>query len=199
MVVPILFFCGQDNLLGGQFWAMGRLNLLGGQNNLLGVNPVNLFFISLLVFFFFFFNVVFWMFCIFFLFRDRQLSDLIGLPGFSSIFCFFVIFMLLDVCIHLLWKQRLIDWLIDWLIDSFIHIRTSKISDTYTCFVLPMIHIKISTNIETGIWLKWLVPVISSSSSRGTTFGGIIVVSSRNNRKVKREPKSIKNFTYLQK
>ena len=30
------FFCGQDNLLGGQFWAMGRFNLLGGQNNLLG-------------------------------------------------------------------------------------------------------------------------------------------------------------------
>ena len=29
-------FCGQDNLLGGQFWAMGRLNLLGGQINLLG-------------------------------------------------------------------------------------------------------------------------------------------------------------------
>ena len=29
-------FCGQDNLLGGQIWAMGRLNLLGGQNNLLG-------------------------------------------------------------------------------------------------------------------------------------------------------------------
>ena len=30
------FFCGQDNLLGGQFWAMGRFNLLGGQSNLLG-------------------------------------------------------------------------------------------------------------------------------------------------------------------
>ena len=30
------FFCGQDNLLGGQFWAMGMLNLLGGQSNLLG-------------------------------------------------------------------------------------------------------------------------------------------------------------------
>ena len=29
-------FCGQDNLLGGQFWAMGRFNLLGGQSNLLG-------------------------------------------------------------------------------------------------------------------------------------------------------------------
>ena len=27
---------GQDNLLGGQFWAMGRLNLLDGQSNLLG-------------------------------------------------------------------------------------------------------------------------------------------------------------------
>ena len=26
----------QDNLLGGQFWTMGRLNLLGGQSNLLG-------------------------------------------------------------------------------------------------------------------------------------------------------------------
>ena len=25
--------CGQDNSLGGQFWAMGRLNLLGGQSN----------------------------------------------------------------------------------------------------------------------------------------------------------------------
>ena len=33
IVVPI-FFCEQDNLLGGQFWAMGRLNLLGGQINL---------------------------------------------------------------------------------------------------------------------------------------------------------------------
>ena len=30
------FFCGQDNLLGGQFGAMGRFNLLGGQSNLLG-------------------------------------------------------------------------------------------------------------------------------------------------------------------
>ena len=29
------FFCGQDDLLGGQFWAMNRFNLLGGQNNLL--------------------------------------------------------------------------------------------------------------------------------------------------------------------
>ena len=29
---PIFNNCGaQDNLLGGQFWAMGRLNLLGGQ------------------------------------------------------------------------------------------------------------------------------------------------------------------------
>ena len=30
------FFCGQDNLLGEQFWAMGKLNSLGGQINLLG-------------------------------------------------------------------------------------------------------------------------------------------------------------------
>ena len=30
------FFSGQDNLLSGQFWAVGRLNLLGGQINLLG-------------------------------------------------------------------------------------------------------------------------------------------------------------------
>ena len=30
------FFCGQNNLLGGQFWAMGRFNLLGGQSKLLG-------------------------------------------------------------------------------------------------------------------------------------------------------------------
>ena len=30
------FFCEQDNLLGGQFWAMGGFNSLGGQNNLLG-------------------------------------------------------------------------------------------------------------------------------------------------------------------
>ena len=30
------FFCGQDSLLGWQFWAMGRFNLLGGQSNLLG-------------------------------------------------------------------------------------------------------------------------------------------------------------------
>ena len=30
------FFCGQDHLLGGQFWAMGRFNLLGGLSNLLG-------------------------------------------------------------------------------------------------------------------------------------------------------------------
>ena len=35
IIVPIIF-CGQDNLLGGQFWAMGRFNLLGGQSNLLG-------------------------------------------------------------------------------------------------------------------------------------------------------------------
>ena len=31
------FFCGHDNLLGGQFWAMGRFNLLGGLNSLLSV------------------------------------------------------------------------------------------------------------------------------------------------------------------
>ena len=37
------FFCGQDNLQGGQFWAMGRLNLLGGQINLLdGQMPTQL-------------------------------------------------------------------------------------------------------------------------------------------------------------
>ena len=33
-IVPVfflLFFCGQDNLQGGQFWAMGRFNLLGGK------------------------------------------------------------------------------------------------------------------------------------------------------------------------
>ena len=30
------FCCGQDNLLGGQFWVIGRFNLLGGQSNLLG-------------------------------------------------------------------------------------------------------------------------------------------------------------------
>ena len=30
IIVPV-FFCGQDNLLGGQFWAVGRFNLLGGQ------------------------------------------------------------------------------------------------------------------------------------------------------------------------
>ena len=30
------FIYGQDNLLGGQLWAMGRFNLLGGQSNLLG-------------------------------------------------------------------------------------------------------------------------------------------------------------------
>ena len=27
---------GQNNLLGGQFWASGRFNLLGGQSRLLG-------------------------------------------------------------------------------------------------------------------------------------------------------------------
>ena len=36
ITVPI-FFCGQDKLLSGKFWAMGRFNLLGGQkNSLLG-------------------------------------------------------------------------------------------------------------------------------------------------------------------
>ena len=30
------FSYGQDNLLEGQFWVMGRFNLLDGQNNLLG-------------------------------------------------------------------------------------------------------------------------------------------------------------------
>ena len=30
------YFSGQGNLLGGQFWVMGRFNLLGRQNNLLG-------------------------------------------------------------------------------------------------------------------------------------------------------------------
>ena len=35
MIVPFLF-CGQVILLGGQFWAMGRFDLLGGQSNLLG-------------------------------------------------------------------------------------------------------------------------------------------------------------------
>ena len=29
-----LFFCWQNNLLGGQFWPMARFNLLKGQNNL---------------------------------------------------------------------------------------------------------------------------------------------------------------------
>ena len=42
------FFGGQDNLLSGQFWAMGRFNLLGGQNNLLG-GQVNLLFTSLML------------------------------------------------------------------------------------------------------------------------------------------------------
>ena len=36
LIIVVLFFCGQDNLLGGQFWAMDRFNLLGGQINLLG-------------------------------------------------------------------------------------------------------------------------------------------------------------------
>ena len=35
IMIPI-FFCGQDNLLGGQFWAMDGFDLLGGQINLLG-------------------------------------------------------------------------------------------------------------------------------------------------------------------
>ena len=35
-VMPICFR-GQDNLLGGQFWAMDIFILLGGQSNLLGV------------------------------------------------------------------------------------------------------------------------------------------------------------------
>ena len=34
--MTIFFFCGHDNLLGGQIWAMGMFNLLGGQNTLLG-------------------------------------------------------------------------------------------------------------------------------------------------------------------
>ena len=42
IIVPI-FFCEQDNLLCGQFWAMGRFNLLGGQSNLLdGQKPTKL-------------------------------------------------------------------------------------------------------------------------------------------------------------
>ena len=36
LIIVVPTFCGQDNLLGGKFWAMGRLNLLGGQINLLG-------------------------------------------------------------------------------------------------------------------------------------------------------------------
>ena len=36
MVTMVSIFCGHGNLLGGQFAAMGRLNLLGGQINLLG-------------------------------------------------------------------------------------------------------------------------------------------------------------------
>ena len=31
-----IFFRGQDYLLGGQFWAIGRFNLLSGQSNILG-------------------------------------------------------------------------------------------------------------------------------------------------------------------
>ena len=30
------FLSGQDNSMIGQFWAVGRFNLLGGQSNLLG-------------------------------------------------------------------------------------------------------------------------------------------------------------------
>ena len=44
------FFCGQDNLLGGQFWAMDGFDLLGGQINLLGGQMP-----TQLTFFFFFF------------------------------------------------------------------------------------------------------------------------------------------------
>ena len=32
-MVPV--FCGQDNILVGNFWAMGKFNLLSGQSNLL--------------------------------------------------------------------------------------------------------------------------------------------------------------------
>ena len=35
-VFVVFFFCGQDNLPDGHFWATGRFNLLGGQNNILG-------------------------------------------------------------------------------------------------------------------------------------------------------------------
>ena len=34
ITVPILFY-EQDNLVGGQFWTVGRFDLLGEQNNLL--------------------------------------------------------------------------------------------------------------------------------------------------------------------
>ena len=50
----ISYNCGvhfNGNLLGGQFWAMGSMNFLRGQINLLGgqifAHPVNLLFISL--------------------------------------------------------------------------------------------------------------------------------------------------------
>ena len=35
-MVPIFSMGKQDDLLGGQCWAMGRFNLLGGKSNLLG-------------------------------------------------------------------------------------------------------------------------------------------------------------------
>ena len=44
------YFCGEDNLLGGQFWAMGRFILLGEQNNILRgqlLTQLNLLFNSL--------------------------------------------------------------------------------------------------------------------------------------------------------
>ena len=45
IVVPN-FFCGQNSLLDGQFWAVGRLDLLSGHINLRP--PVSLLFTSLL-------------------------------------------------------------------------------------------------------------------------------------------------------
>ena len=33
---------GQDNLLGGQFWAMGRFNILGGQTRWANTHTVNM-------------------------------------------------------------------------------------------------------------------------------------------------------------
>ena len=49
IIVVRPLFCGQNNLLGGHFWTMGRLHLLGGQINLLGGKcpPNNLLFTSL--------------------------------------------------------------------------------------------------------------------------------------------------------